>query len=418
MNRTKSEGTMDAWPTILSKLAAKIPTQAFNTWFRPTVCIGYDEAAVRLTVPNDRFRTLLLQNYGDVLKEAITEVFGTSHDLVILLETPESLPESSALPVVQAAALEVSAPSNPWLIEQLWTIGAVGFLGAPPKSFKTWLAMEMAVSVASGMPCLGTFPVPDPGPVLLYAAEDSVSAVRARLESLTLYHGVELGQLPFWVITADSLRLDRPDDQEKLEVTVARYQPRLLVLDPLIRLHQLDENASGPMAALLGFFRSLQRKTGTAIALVHHTGKHPAVAGYSLRGSSDFYAWTDSFLHLQRRRGQLTLTAEHRSAPPFGPVALELARDDTSNTHLKLVAVDADPTASSITSDPVSRLADRILELLSASPEPLAAPHLRSVLRVRNERLVEALRNLLSENKIHRIDRGYAIGKPSQKPIG
>ena len=276
--------------------------------------------------------------------------------------------------------------------------------------------MEMAISVASGKPCLGTFPVPSPGPVLLYAAEDSVSEVRARLESLTLYHGVELGQLPVWVITADSLRLDHPDDQEKLEVTVARYQPRLLVLDPLIRLHQLDENASGPMAALLGFFRSLQRKTGTAIALVHHTRKMPASAGYSLRGSSDFYAWTDSFLHLQRRHGQLTLTAEHRSAPPFGPVALELARDDTSNTHLKLVAGDADPRAS-VTSDPVNSLANRILELLSASPEPLTAAHLRSVLRVRNERLVEALRQILSEHKIHRIDRGYAIGKESRNQV-
>src|SRR3990172_8267941 len=114
----------------------------------------------------------------------------------------------------------------------------------------------MALSVASVSPFLGSFAVPTPGPVLLYAAEDSAAAVRQRLESLALHHRVELERLPLWVITADSLRLDQPDDRERLEATVARFQPRLLILDPLIRLHQQDENASGPMAALLGFFRS------------------------------------------------------------------------------------------------------------------------------------------------------------------
>jgi chromosomal replication initiation ATPase DnaA len=111
MSETKSEDTMqdpvptvDAWPDILAKLAAKISPEAFNTWFRPVACTGYDEAAVRLTIPNDRFRTVLLQNYGESLREAITEVFGAPRDLLISLETPEPLPASStlALPVVQA----------------------------------------------------------------------------------------------------------------------------------------------------------------------------------------------------------------------------------------------------------------------------------------------------------------------------
>jgi hypothetical protein len=273
------------------------------------------------------------------------------------------------------------------------------------------MAMEMAVSVASGTPCLGSFPVPSPGPVLLYAAEDSASAVRQRLEALTLHRRMELSRLALWVITADSLRLDRPEDREKLEATVVRYAPRLLVLDPLVRLHQLDENASGPMAALLGFFRCLQRKTGAAIALVHHSRKNSAAAGYSLRGSSDFYAWTDSFLHLQRRRGQLTLTAEHRSAPSFGPVALELAHQDDTHAHLELVA-DTTPAAVPPGSDPPDNLNSRILDLLSASPDTLPVAQLRSRLRIRNQRLVEALRQLSSQGKIQRTDNGYAI-KPA-----
>jgi hypothetical protein len=314
--------------------------------------------------------------------------------------------------VVQAAALEKGTPDCNWLIEKLWQAQAVGFLGSPPKHFKTWLAMEMAVSVASGTPCLGSFPVPTPGPVLLYAAEDSASAVRQRLQSLALHHRVDLDHLPLWVITADCLRLDRSDDRERLEATVAHYQPRLLILDPLIRLHQQDENASGPMAALLGFFRSLQRKARLAIALIHHSRKGPASAdaGYSLRGSSDFYAWTDAFLHLQRRQGRLMLTAEHRAAPPFGPVALELVQPDDGHPHLALVAdYHSVPADSSLHPGVEDSLHVRILKLLAEASGPVTVAYLRSRLRVRNQRLVQALRQLTTRNKIQRTETGYAL---------
>jgi len=162
-----------------------------------------------------------------------------------------------------------------------------------PKTYKTWMALEMAVAVASGSACLSTLGVPSPGPVLLYAAEDSQSTLRLRLESLTHHHALQLRHLDIRVIIADSLRLDRIPDQERLEATLLLHRLALLILDPLVRLHAIDENAAGEIAALLGYPRLLQRKTGAAIALVHHARKNVAAnggAGYSLRGSSDLYA--------------------------------------------------------------------------------------------------------------------------------
>jgi RecA-family ATPase len=231
----------------------------------------------------------------------------------------------SPFPVVRPSDLQTSAASNaPWLIDQLWTAHAVGIIGGTPKSYKTWLALEIAVSVASGSACLATYAIPSPGPVLLYAAEDSESALRSRLESLARHHGLDLASLDIRVITADSLRLDRTADQERLEATLLLHRPVLLILDPLVRLHAIDENAAGEIAALLGYLRLLQRKTGAAISLVHHARKNISAnggAGYSLRGSSDLYAWVDSFLYLRRHHGQLMLSIEHRSASapePFG----------------------------------------------------------------------------------------------------
>src|SRR5262245_65145 len=85
------------------------------------------------------------------------------------------------LPTVRAADLRESATANRWLVEGLWTRAAVGFIGGVPKLGKTWLGLDLAVSVASGTDCLGPYPVSDPGDTLVYLAEDHPAEVRQRI---------------------------------------------------------------------------------------------------------------------------------------------------------------------------------------------------------------------------------------------
>lgn len=307
-------------------------------------------------------------------------------------------------PVVRPCDLQASPASTPWLIDQLWTAQAVGIIGGRPKCNKTWLALEMAVAVASGSACLDSFAVPSAGLVLLYAAEDSASDLRLRLESLAHHHGIPLASLNLRIITADSLRLDRMADQQRLAATVLLHRPALLILDPLVRLHAIDENAAGEIAALLGYLRALQRQSGSAITLIHHSRKNVAAeggAGYSLRGSSDLYAWVDSFLYLRWHHGQWMLSSEHRSASGAGPFALELANRE-SEPYLRLV-----PNASELAArDP---LPDQILAWLGQACEPRTAESIRSTLQVRNQRLVECLRQLCNQGKVVRLPQGYVL---------
>src|SRR5207244_9795642 len=79
-----------------------------------------------------------------------------------------------------------------WLVAGLWSEQAVGIVGGEPKCCKSFLALELAVAVASGTPCLRQFPVPHPGRVLLYAAEDALHIVRARLEGICLAAGLTI----------------------------------------------------------------------------------------------------------------------------------------------------------------------------------------------------------------------------------
>ena len=155
------------------------------------------------------------------------------------------------LPVQRAAELEVQPPQLSWLIQDLWGLAAVGIIGGAPKCCKSFLGLDMALSVASATPCLGRFTVQAQGPALVFLAEDSLPAVRARIAALCAHRGLDIAQLGLFVITEPALRLDLERDQQRLRATLAALRPRLLLLDPLVRLHRLDENSAADISRLL-----------------------------------------------------------------------------------------------------------------------------------------------------------------------
>jgi hypothetical protein len=395
------------WNQVLEALAQEVGTGIFDTWFRPVVFSGCRDNEYDLVVPTETFRRCLMEYHSDILNTTIHRVTGARHNFRISVASPGSVRDGPPpFPVLRASDLETAQNAESWLIERLWTAGAAGFVSGPPKSLKTWTVLEMAVSVASGTPCFGSFPVPHPGAVLLYAAEDPLPALRRRIQSLARNHGLAIEQLDIHVITADSLRLDRPVDRDKLTATVGLHHPALVILDPLVRLHGLDENQAGPMAELLGHIRTLQRISGAAFAIVHHSRKNNThSAGQSMRGSSDLYAFLDSLVSLQRRHGRLSLSAEHRSAPGLGPLSLELvaASEADCGPSLRLCATTAENQPQG---DP---LQERITKLLREAQAPLTTDSIRAILQVRKQRVLETLRGLCDSGLILRDANGYHL---------
>ena len=307
------------------------------------------------------------------------------------------------LPFVSAAKLPAQLPEQRWLIEQLWSAEAVGIIGGEPKCGKSFLALELAVSVASGTSCLGRFPVARAARVLLFAAEDPLHVVRERIEGITTARGVALRDLPLFVITAPRLRLDDSTHCEQLSETVEKIRPALLVLDPFVRLHAIDENAAGEVAPLLAFLRHLQRKHQLAVALVHHARKDAGRSrpGQALRGSSEFHAWGDSNLYLRRRDQSLRLSVEHRAARSPDDLTLELATDP-----LALRIADSPPAAE--TPNQISA-AQRIEQALVAATAPLTIRELRAACRIRNETLCAALDAMVADARVIRSTDGYSL---------
>lgn len=307
------------------------------------------------------------------------------------------------LPVLPAAKLPSHAAEQRWLIEHLWSAEAVGIIGGEPKCGKSFLALDLAVSVASGTACLGRFRAARAARVLLFAAEDPLHVVRERLEGVTAARSVALGNLPLFVITAPRLRLDDSTHCERLSDTVEKIRPTLLVLDPFVRLHAIDENAAGEVAPLLAFLRHLQRKHQLAVALVHHARKDAGRArpGQALRGSSEFHAWGDSNLYLRRRDHSLLLSVEHRAACAPDDLTLELTTDPLA---LRI----ADPPPPAQTSSQISA-AQRIEQALLAATAPLTVRQLRAVCRIRSETLCATLDTLVTAGHVTRSTDGYSL---------
>ena len=61
------------------------------------------------------------------------------------------------LPIEKAYRLEKQQTEQAWLIDSMWARAAVGIIGGAPKCCKSWLGLDMAVSVASGSACLDRF---------------------------------------------------------------------------------------------------------------------------------------------------------------------------------------------------------------------------------------------------------------------
>jgi hypothetical protein len=320
---------------------------------------------------------------------------------------PPASDPRTPFPVRRIHEVEPRSGEQRWLVDQLFARSSVGLLGGPAKAFKTWVAAELALAVATGTPAFGRFAAPDPGPVLFFGAEDPPPDLRLRFDGIARARSLDLAKAPLLLLDVAQLRLDDQVDLHRLHRTVARHKPRLLVLDPFVRLVAgLDENSARDVSAVLGALRTLQREHDVTVLLVHHMRKSPAAhPAQQLRGSGDFSAWLDSGLYLTRHGDDRVLIVEHRSAPAPPPFRLRLVPGDTP--HLVIQgAADGATDAPVAAADPLQA---RVVDRLHVAPHPQPTHQLRDALRVRKADLLAALRALADRGLVARTEHGWIL---------
>lgn len=287
--------------------------------------------------------------------------------------------ESELLPIVSAADLhEQVAAELEFLIEGLVPAGTCGVIGGPAKGRKTWLAASLALSLTLGRPFLG-FRVPYQRVVLYVAAEGSLWGLGQRIDALAAALGVTRHQARGLILSrSPRLFLNERLDLDRLHRTVLSVRPDLVVLDPLVRLHSLDENLTRDMARLLGDLRELQRDAATTLLICHHYGhaKDGRAGHNALRGSSDIPAWLDygifvSWKDQARRHGGLAFL--HRDIESPEPMDVEFTLSE-GRAQFRVLGTSTGPGEST--------RADRIRAALREHPTGLAKTPLATKAKV------------------------------------
>lgn len=225
-------------------------------------------------------------------------------------------------------------PRPRWLIDRIWGAGTVGFIAGAPKSYKSWVALDMALSVATGSPFLGTFEVNGgdgagtPGKVLYVQEEDSDIQVLDRVGKIFWgkpkeihphgYMDVDGNGGVVWVPPAGE-RLMRLVVRKGLDLTSEEWQGYLaeqceeheydlVIIDTLgTTSGDTDTDKSREVNRALKPLKVLAETYQCAIAVVHHYSKSGAKGenggrgGSKMLGSIALHAWVETGLYVSEK---------------------------------------------------------------------------------------------------------------------
>lgn len=196
---------------------------------------------------------------------------------------------------------------------------------APPKTGKSWLVMDLAFSLARGMPWLGIYPT-EPGEVLILDNELHPETSASRVRTVMQARGV-----PFDVagrVTIENLRGKLMDIGTLgpffRSIEAGKY--RLVILDAFYRFmpREWDENDNGTMAAVYNLLDSYSAHLGCAMVCIHHaskgnqSGKSVTDVGAGA-GAQSRAADTHLVMRAHEQRGAIVLDAAVRSWAPIEP---------------------------------------------------------------------------------------------------
>lgn len=197
-------------------------------------------------------------------------------------------------------------PPIDWLVEGVMEKGNLVMLVGAPKTAKSWLSIELGLTVASGGDLFN-----DPlllgngrkGSVLFCFLEDGKYNIHARVNALAASKGIkDPGELDLMFRFGGGI--DVGDAQKSIQFAnaVKEIKPDLdmLVFDPFRNLHFGDENDSANIIRVMENLRSIRDITGAAILVIHHTRKPASTdkgnPGFTIRGSGAIFGAVDGLI--------------------------------------------------------------------------------------------------------------------------
>lgn len=173
-----------------------------------------------------------------------------------------------------------------WLVQDWLPDKSITFLVSPPESYKTWLLLDLAASVATGQPFLGKFALNGTGPALIIQQEDSHEGLTDRLALIvdqkmgTMPQISENGyiipatpDIPIYIHPSRMLRFDNQQILQEVEKQIAAIRPKVVLIDPLYSVISTDNYMSAGAEQMM-VLKTWRDKYGCSFILAHHSKKN------------------------------------------------------------------------------------------------------------------------------------------------
>ena len=266
----------------------------------------------------------------------------------------EASADDEPKPTIQwlSEVVQQHIPRPRWLVKDIWTKGGLGFISGAPKSYKSWMAIDMAVTIATGGYWMNQpgYKCDRPQPVLYLQEEDDIRLVMDRLAKITeakapdqFWHGQmyttgeytgEAGSpsvdvywaaptrdIPIALHVQTGFIASDPEWQAWLDSIVEEGKFAMVIIDTLgTTAGDIDTDKSGElMTKMLKPLRTVARKHDCAIMMVHHNKKaanQGGRAGQDMLGSTALHAWVECAIYARSKdaKGEIQIEREAKLA--------------------------------------------------------------------------------------------------------
>jgi hypothetical protein len=282
-----------------------------------------------------------------------------------------------------------------WLINNLIERGTKTLIVGEPKSYKTWIAVNLAYAVCTASSFMGndTWRVNEKFSTLLIEEEGPVHRIGQRFSKV---FGESDGVVH--VIHRQGVKLDNPESFSKLRQAVLQIRPDLIIFDPYASIHQQDENTvQGAQVVQDALNELLRALPSSAIVVLHHTPK----SGDGPRGSGALWGAADAMLRVTKvDTGRIIIRVDERDLPDETEGGMEFVLDEATGRFNPSTTISLSSRAKLITSVEDGVPAEIYDYLIDRGEDWVPTEDIRCACQLSENTVRKHLRTLIREGRI------------------
>ncbi len=298
-------------------------------------------------------------------------------------------------------------PPPSWLIKHVITQGGLAGLYGPPGEYKTFVAMDMAMCVATGTPWHGHKVTKQH---VVYIAAEGGTGIGLRALGWLQEHGIDQKDADIVVLTES---MPVAVDSENMDTFFGRVNneinrtPGLIIIDTLARCLDGNENEQEDMGRFIGGVDRFRREFGATVLVVHHT----RLDADRERGSTVFRGAADAMISVRKQGNGHVLVSCNKQKD------FEEFKDHEFDIRVQLLPIedeDHDQLSTIVLVEPALERDEMILQWLTETGglgfSGLKARALRAQVSpaALKRRLVSLVKNgkIIKENSIYTVVEG------------